>query len=146
MRGYLAHKFQPEANGNRYYGRGLTRLQLPENYRLVAEITGEPVYDHPDLLLDPDVSARVLFAIMTDPRLSPHSTLDKFTTAGEFNFQDAWLTHYLARERPKDAGKLAQLWEETNPELRSDIQSGVSELKVHYDRFLVCIGDAKSTN
>jgi hypothetical protein len=147
LRGYLARKFQPEANGNRYYGRGLTQLQLPENHRLVAEITGEPVYDHPDLLLDPDVSARVLFAIMTDPRLSPHSTLDKFTTAGEFNFQDAWLTHYLVRERPKDAGKLAQLLEETNPELRSDIQSGVSELKVqHYDRFLACIGAAKSTN
>ena len=85
LRGYLADKFQPEAKGNRYYGRGLTQLQSPENYRLVAEITGEPVYDHPDLLLDPDVSARVLFALMTDPRLSPHSTLDKFTTAGEFN-------------------------------------------------------------
>jgi predicted chitinase len=48
--------------GNRYYGRGFFRFSSPADYQRVAEITGEPIYDNPDLLLAPDISARVLFA------------------------------------------------------------------------------------
>ena len=52
-----------QANGNRYYERGVDDLKGPDSYRRVQEITGEPLYDHPDLLLAPDVAARVLFGI-----------------------------------------------------------------------------------
>jgi hypothetical protein len=125
-----ARLLAPEPNGNRYYGRGFVQLSLPENYRRVAEITHnyEPVYDHPDLLLSPSTSTRVLFAWMTDPRLSPDRTLDKFTTATGFDLERALGAHLggaATGDSPAFRGALASV-------------------KPSYGRFMACIAAAKA--
>jgi hypothetical protein len=66
----------------------------PTNYQKVAKITGEPIYDNPDLLLVPEVSARVLFAWMTDARLAGNGTLDKFTSEARFELEKAYRWHF----------------------------------------------------
>ena len=115
-----ATMLKPEPNGNRYYGRGFFQISFPYNYQRVTEITGEPIYDHPDLLLAPDVSARVLFASMTDPRLFPNLTLDKFTTAIGFNLEQALGKHGGLR--------------------------GLAQVQLSNDRFMACIAVAKAAN
>ena len=121
---------KPELNGNHYYGRGFIQLSSPDNYRRVAEITGEPIYDQPDLLLAPDVSARVLFAWMTDPRLFPNNTLDKFSSSTEFNLEQA-LGTYLG-----------------DPRFRENLmfRRALVQVKLSSDRFMGCIAAAKAAN
>jgi glycosyl hydrolase family 19 (putative chitinase) len=127
---FYAKLINPEANGNRYYGRGFIQLTGVDNYKRVADITGEPIYDQPDLLLAPDVSARVLFAWLTDPRLSPNRTLDKFTTAAGFDMEQA-ARIYIGGPRSRDS-----------PMLRR----GLALVKASNDRFAACIAAAKALN
>ena len=127
---FYAKLINPEANGNRYYGRGFIQLAGVDNYKRVADITGEPIYDQPDLLLAPDVSARVLFAWLTDPRLSPNRTLDKFTTAAGFDMEQA-ARIYIGGPRSRDS-----------PMLRR----GLALVKASNDRFAACIAAAKAQN
>ncbi len=120
----------PEANGNHYYGRGFLQLSTAETYRRVAEITGEPIYDQPDLLLAPDVSARVLFAWMTDSRLSPNRTVDSFTTAAGFDLDRALGVH-LGGLRFRETPLLVRVRE---------------RVKEANARFAACIASAKTAN
>jgi hypothetical protein len=73
-----------------YYARGYIHLAKEENYQRVEEVTGTEVHKEPNLMLSPLVSARILFAWLTDPRLSPESTLDTFTRGGTFDPQAAF--------------------------------------------------------
>ncbi len=49
--------------GHRYYPRGYLQLRSPRHYRDVGRRAGlgDALYREPDLLLDPDISARLLF-------------------------------------------------------------------------------------
>jgi hypothetical protein len=47
--------------GEVYYGRGHVQLTWAENYRQMGALLGLPLYEDPDLALDPAVSARILF-------------------------------------------------------------------------------------
>jgi hypothetical protein len=60
-----------------------------QNYQRVADVTGIPVYDNPDLMLVPEVSARVLFTWMTDPQLGFDNTLDHYTSGAHFDLVSA---------------------------------------------------------
>jgi len=43
-----------------YYGRGLVQITWAENYKAMGKILGLSLYEHPDIALQPDVSARIL--------------------------------------------------------------------------------------
>lgn len=58
----------PAANGQVYYGRGHVQLTWEKNYRVTGEKLGIDLIDNPDLMLDPEVSARVLVEGMIDGR------------------------------------------------------------------------------
>ena len=63
-------------------------------YQKVEKITGIPVYDNPDLMLVPEVSARVFFAWMTHPELSREGGLAKYTSDRGFDFDKALKDHF----------------------------------------------------
>lgn len=48
-----------------YYGRGHVQLTWAANYRKMGSILDLPLYEQPDLALDPEVSARILVEGMT---------------------------------------------------------------------------------
>jgi hypothetical protein len=84
----------------RYYERGFIKEGAgPDIYQKVAKLTGIPVYENPDLMLLPEVSARVFFAWMTDPELSLEGGLAKYTGDRGFDFEAA-LTEHFRREFP----------------------------------------------
>jgi hypothetical protein len=86
-------------NGKYYYPRGFIALRGSQDYRRVADVTGIPVYDTPDLLLVPEVSARVLFAWMTDSRLS---SLAKNTSQDGFDLEGALDAYIGKSKQPHD--------------------------------------------
>lgn len=53
-------------DGARYHGRGFIQLTGRANYRAYGQKLGVPLEANPELALDPDVSARVLAAFMSD--------------------------------------------------------------------------------
>lgn len=119
---------KPDEKGRRYYGRGFLQLSSAQNYRRVSTVTGLPVLEEPDLLLMPEVSARVLFAWMTDPRLSPNRTLDRFTTEDDFDVETAFETYR--------GGRLAK----DNP-LVARLRARVVK---SYERFYACLGKTRA--
>lgn len=46
--------------GHVYYGRGHVQLTWARNYKTMGALVGEDLYNHPDLALDPDISAHIL--------------------------------------------------------------------------------------
>ena len=65
-----------------YYGRGLVQLTWYENYQAMGKFLSMPLLEDPDLLLDMEVSVRVLFTGMirgmfTGKSLSTYFTADK---------------------------------------------------------------------
>lgn len=46
--------------GHVYYGRGHVQLTWADNYKRMGQIVGADLYNHPDLALDPGLSARIL--------------------------------------------------------------------------------------
>lgn len=46
--------------GEVYYGRGHVQLTWPVNYKTLGRVLGQPLYEHPDLALDPTISAHIL--------------------------------------------------------------------------------------
>jgi len=75
----------------RYYQRGF--ITGADMYEKVAKVTGIPLYENPDLMLLPEVSARAFFAWMTDPRLAPEGGLAKYTSDAGFDFAQAFKLH-----------------------------------------------------
>ncbi|MBI1179093.1 MAG: hypothetical protein GC201_00945 [Alphaproteobacteria bacterium] len=50
--------------GEVYYGRGLIQLTWADNYKKLGGILGCPLYEQPDLALDPDTACQILFTGM----------------------------------------------------------------------------------
>ena len=48
-------------NGQIYYGRGYIQLTWDYNYKSMSAITGADLIGHPDLALDPDIAAKIMF-------------------------------------------------------------------------------------
>lgn len=46
--------------GKVYYGRGQVQLTWAKNYQTMGRLLGQPLYEHPDLALDPTISAHIL--------------------------------------------------------------------------------------
>lgn len=72
-------RLQPDGNNNRYYERGYIQLAGAERYKALAGLMGQPIDRNPDLMLVPVISARAMITWLTDERINPRSTLDKFT-------------------------------------------------------------------
>lgn len=51
---------KPRANGNIYYGRGFVQLTHDFNYAKLGEILNIPLYQEPDLALDPEIAWKIL--------------------------------------------------------------------------------------
>ena len=64
--------------GHRYYGRGLVQLTHAHNYQEMGERLGIPLYQHPDLACDPDVSVRIIFVGMAEGRFTGKKLADYF--------------------------------------------------------------------
>jgi len=54
-----------EGTGHVYYGRGHVQLTWAQNYRRMGNILNIPLYENPDLALDPQISATILVEGMT---------------------------------------------------------------------------------
>lgn len=50
----------PDANGQRYYGRGFVQLTLRENYQKTGSKLGFDLVSAPDKVLDPDIAGEIL--------------------------------------------------------------------------------------
>jgi putative chitinase len=51
--------------GNVYYGRGFVQLTWPANYKIMGKLLGLPLYETPDLALDPVNATEIMFEGMT---------------------------------------------------------------------------------
>lgn len=63
-RAYVArkgYKYAAVVNGHVYYGRGLVQLTWDFNYRAMSDILGIDLYNNPDLALQPDIAAAIMF-------------------------------------------------------------------------------------
>ena len=109
-----------------YYARGYIQLSKEEHYKRVQEVTGIAVHEDPDLMLTPLVSARVLFAWITDPRLFPDRTLDNFSSAAAFDHQRAFEALM------------------TGPQVQEGVNPGqTASIAASYRRAYTCIGAAR---
>lgn len=54
------------ATGNAYYGRGFVQLTWAVNYRNLGKRLGLPLYEQPDLALDPVVAAKIIVTGMME--------------------------------------------------------------------------------
>ena len=71
---------KPDANGNSYFGRGLVQLTWADNYKRMGNALGmgTQLYDNPALVLDLDISVKILFKGMIDGLFTGHSLADYF--------------------------------------------------------------------
>ena len=60
---------KPQSNGQVYYKRGFATFSGPSAYEKLSKEFDLPIYENPDLLLVPEVSARAFFEWMRDPDL-----------------------------------------------------------------------------
>lgn len=138
---YVDWALKPQANGNRYYERGLLRLTAPESYQTVGDLIGEDLYGNPDLLLLPEVSSRALLAYLTDPRAGSRS-VNEFINDKNFDIESLvvmwkqgpsfigkWQSSRLgAREKRGISGAIRNITDGTN-EAMACMQKGKANLK-----------------
>lgn len=85
--GRINHNYSlPHTNGRSYYGRGHVQCTWPENYRKMGRLLNMPLYENPDLMLDPIVSAKALVigsveGVYTGRKLSDYDTPDDMLDA-----------------------------------------------------------------
>jgi hypothetical protein len=109
-----------QPNGNAYYKRGIGALNGPAAYQMVSRLTDDPVYDIPDLLLVPEVSARAAF-VQIGQLFGPAAC-----TSGNFDVENAFGQYFGKRGH----GRL--------PTESNDILLGWNR------QFMVCIAAAKA--
>jgi len=63
-----------------YYGRGLVQLTWYDNYKAMGKILNLPLLEQPELLLNMEVSVKVLFNGMMEGRFTGKSLKDYFTS------------------------------------------------------------------
>lgn len=82
MEGKISENYAlPQENGKSYYGRGWVQITWPQNYRRMGARLNLPLYDNPDLLLDPKVAAKALVVgsvegLYTGKKLSDFDNID----------------------------------------------------------------------
>lgn len=64
-------------DGFRFRGRGHVQITGRRNYRRMGDKLGQPIERCPDLALDPEISARILFSGMLDGEFTGHR-LDRY--------------------------------------------------------------------
>lgn len=71
---------QPDpSTGLVYYGRGHVQLTWSKNYEAMGKALGLPLYEQPDLALQPDVSAQILFKGMVAGMFTGRKLADYFS-------------------------------------------------------------------
>jgi putative chitinase len=55
------HKYGEPVNGKIYYGRGYVQLTWDFNYKKMGTLLGVDLLDDPDLAMQPDIAAAILF-------------------------------------------------------------------------------------
>lgn len=56
----------PDANGQRYYGRGFVQITLRENYQKTGAMLGLDLVSDPDRVLDPKIAGEILIRSMLE--------------------------------------------------------------------------------
>lgn len=69
-------------NGNAYYGRGFVQLTWDFNYKKLGEILDIPLYEKPELALNPDIAYDILeygmyFGFFTGKKMSMYFSEDR---------------------------------------------------------------------
>ncbi len=77
-RAVAGRRYAVEKNGHVYYGRGLPQLTWERNYIRMGLVLGVDMKNNPDLMLDPDLSARALVLGMTDGMFTTKRLSDYF--------------------------------------------------------------------
>lgn len=74
---YVRHIYwRPDANGRAWFGRGHVQLTHKDNYHKAAARLGLPLDSRPELALDPEISARVLYSGCIDGWFTQHKLTD----------------------------------------------------------------------
>ena len=68
--------------GHVYYGRGHVQLTWAENYKSMGNLLGLPLYEQPDLALNPKISARILIEGMVRGTFTGKKLADYFGQGG----------------------------------------------------------------
>lgn len=63
-------------NGNAYYGRGFVQLTHPENYRRAGRELDLPLYEMPDMVMEPKIAAKIIVRGMIDGWFTGKSLAD----------------------------------------------------------------------
>lgn len=71
------------ATGHVYYGRGHVQLTWARNYRAMSERLGVPMYESPDLALEPWTSSRVMFEGMIEGLFTGKRLADYFNDGAD---------------------------------------------------------------
>jgi glycosyl hydrolase family 19 (putative chitinase) len=80
-RGQIKNRYwNPEPNGQRYYGRGYVQLTHAENYRKLGRALGrgDAFFDDPDLVMDVRTAANIAVCGMRDGLFRPENRLSGF--------------------------------------------------------------------
>lgn len=77
-RAVAGRRYAVEKNGHVYYGRGLPQLTWERNYIRMGLVLGVDMKNNPDLMLDPDLSARALVLGMLDGMFTTKRLSDYF--------------------------------------------------------------------
>lgn len=85
-KGRMAYVKRPywrrDANGQSWFGRGHVQLTHADNYRTAASRLGQPLNSRPELALDPEISARILYSGCIDGWFTAHKLTDFINRRG----------------------------------------------------------------
>lgn len=136
-----------DLGGYKYRGRGFIQLTGIDSYRAIGEIIGEDLVNNPDLMLDPEISARAAAAYFSQDWIGRYDMT---------NIADAYRVLYgaYASEENNRLGDLAKRTSSANQYL-SAIQSGeltsaatlpanIQQMQLDIDNLLLEIGNEDS--
>lgn len=82
-----------KANGHSYYGRGFVQLTWDDNYKKMGAAlgVGDQFYDNPDLVMDPAVSAKIIWVGMEKGLFRRGHHLARYFGADHYDWHSARL-------------------------------------------------------
>lgn len=90
-----------------FYGRGLVQLTLISNYRYMGEIFNLDLVNNPDLVLDPELSAKILVYGMMNGTFAPSAgPLSRYINTNKIDFINARRT-VNGVDRAEDIAEIA---------------------------------------
>jgi hypothetical protein len=78
-------------DGAKYCGRGFVQNTWHNNYKRAGELTGVDLVNNPDLAMQPDIAAKIMFAGMTDAKI----IFEDFSDDQNFSFTGKTLEDYF---------------------------------------------------